>query len=216
MLKPSVVIGSPIQLELFVKDSLMKVVREANNCSACTSHPREVYQLGVTSYVDADQAVINNLLSDDTTGNFEYLHKDSVLWVPYYDGYYAKFNTKNIGEYWFNDGGINKNNPLPLNALDFDVQKKANRTAEINWLNKLDLKVDKYHLQVDMGSGFQELATINSINDSNHQYHYTDTPKLLQQPFVFYRLKYTFYDGRVFYGPMRKISWDNLPSCFYV
>ncbi|HTO15985.1 MAG TPA: S8 family serine peptidase [Edaphocola sp.] len=215
-ISPSSSIQSPVELRFFVKDSMMAVVREATNCLSCNSHPKEVYQLGVTTYIDANSNVINNKLEDDINGMFTYLHKDSVQWIPYYDGYYAIFNTNNIGEYWFNDGGITHSNPLPLNALNFTAQKGAEKTVKLSWLNRLDEKVEHYQLQSDFGLGFQEVVKLNSINDSNHQYHYIDTAILLHQPFVLYRLKYTFIDGRIFYGPIRKISWDNLPTSFEI
>src|SRR5690606_3867049 len=111
--------ANAFRLSLFVKDSLMEVVRNTNICNACTSHPKEVYQLGVTTYVENGNANINGNLSDNLGGDYGYISKDDIRWVPYFDGYYAVFETDKIGEYWFNDGGITGSNPLPYFTLEF-------------------------------------------------------------------------------------------------
>ncbi|OJV54946.1 MAG: hypothetical protein BGO31_16545 [Bacteroidetes bacterium 43-16] len=205
-----------IQLSLYVRDSLMKVVRSSTACSTCPTHPREVYQLGVTTYTDNNPGLINNSLEDDSNGVFLFIPSEKVTWVPYFDGYYAQFKTNQVGEYWFNDGGLTRSNPLPLNTLNFIAEKQGERQARLRWINTIDDQVANYQLQHDEGQGFQALAQTGSIHDPLHEYVYIDTPGLPARPYVEYRLKYTSLDGKVFYGPVRKLQWENLPSRFEV
>lgn len=205
-----------IQLSLYVKDSLMKVVRSSNACPDCPTHPREVYQLGVTTYTDNNTAVINNSLADDTNGLFLFIPSEKVSWVPYFDGYYARFKTNQVGEYWFNDGGLTRSNPLPLNTLNFTAEKLGERNARLRWINTIDDKIASYQLQHNQGQGFEPLWQTASIQDPVHEYTYIDTPGLPTRPYVEYRLKYTAMDGQTFYSPIRKLQWENLPSKFEV
>lgn len=205
-----------IRVSLYVKDSLMKVVRTSTACSTCPTHPNEVYRMGVTTYTDNNPAVINNSLADDTNGLFLFIPSEKVSWVPYFDGYYAQFKTNQVGEYWFNDGGLTRSNPLPLNTLNFFAEKLGERTARLSWVNTIDDKVAGYQLQSDEGQGFQVIWQTASIQNPLHEYSYIDTPGLPVRPYVEYRLKYTSLDGKVFYSPIRKLQWENLPSKFEV
>jgi len=205
-----------IRVSLYVKDSLMKVVRTSTACSTCPTHPNEVYRMGVTTYTDNNPAVINNSLADDTNGLYLFIPSEKVSWVPYFDGYYAQFKTNQVGEYWFNDGGLTRSNPLPLNTLNFFAEKLGERTARLRWVNTIDDKVAGYQLQSDEGQGFQVIWQTASIQNPLHEYSYIDTPGLPVRPYVEYRLKYTSLDGKVFYSPIRKLQWENLPSKFEV
>lgn len=208
--------ANAFRLSLFVKDSLMEVVRNTNICNACTSHPKEVYQLGVTTYVENGNANINGNLSDNLGGDYGYISKDDIRWVPYFDGYYAVFETDKIGEYWFNDGGITGSNPLPYFTLEFDAVKSGERTARIRWKNAIDEDVLSYQLQADEGEGFMPVLNISAVGDKDHEYTFTDTPGLALAPHTFYRLRYTNRDGRSLVSPIRKISWEGLPVSFEV
>ncbi len=205
-----------IRVSLYVKDSLMKVVRSSGACSSCPTHPNEVYRMGVTTYTDNNAAVINHSLEDDTNGLFLFIPSDRINWVPYFDGYYAQFKTNQVGEYWFNDGGLTRSNPLPLNTLNFFAEKLGERNARLHWTNTIDDKVASYQLQHDEGRGFQALWQTPSIQDPLYEYSYIDTPGLPLRPYVEYRLKYTSLDGKVFYSPIRKLQWENLSSRFEV
>lgn len=208
--------ATPLLMQLFVKDSMMNVVRNATNCTSCTSHPKEVYQLGVTTYTDNNPSILNHTLADDTNGVFTYLPADSVLWIPYYNGYYAQFRTEKAGEYWFNDGGITRNNPLPLNTLSFDAVKNDERTARIRWSNTVDTDVLHYNVQRAGRDGiFSSVNTIPAVSVNGHEYSYIDTP-VLDAPYALYRVRYTSYDGQVFYSVAKKVTWNGLPVTFDV
>lgn len=205
-----------IKMQLFVTDSMMKVIREANNCPSCTSHPKEIYRLGVTTYTDNNMAALNNTLADDTNGVYRYIPSDSVLWVPYNNGYYAEFLTRQLGEYWFNDGGITRNNPLPLNTLTFDAVKHSARTARLHWSNTVDTDVLYYHAQrAGIDGVFRTVHTDNAIRQNGFEYSYIDTP-VLDAPYAFYRIRYTSLNGSVFYSVVKKVTWNELPVTFDV
>ncbi|HLU16585.1 MAG TPA: S8 family serine peptidase [Edaphocola sp.] len=210
------VTASNIQLSLFVRDSLMNIVRNANNCASCATHPKEVYQLGVTTYVQANNQNINNDLSDNEGGDYSFIVPADVRWVPYYDGYYAVFETNQIGEYWFNDGGITGTTPLPNYTFDFDAEKIDKRSVRLSWSNGIDNMALDYELQADMGQGFKPIFYTSSVHNPNYKYQYIDTPSLEWAPNTFYRVKYSNRDGKVMYSPIRKISWDGLPFSFEV
>ncbi|RQO32356.1 hypothetical protein DBR32_01755 [Taibaiella sp. KBW10] len=213
-ISPNQAATGKIQLQLFVTDSMMGVIRNATNCPSCSSHPKEVYRLGVTTYIDNNNAVLNNSLADDTNGVFQYIPSDSVLWVPYNNGYYAQFRTNQLGEYWFNDGGITRNNPLPLNTLTFDAVKNDARTARIHWSNTVDTDVLHYKVQRAGKDGqFQTVFTENSVAQNGHNYSYTDTP-VLDAPYAFYRIRYTSLNGGAFYSIIKKVTWNELPVTF--
>lgn len=207
---------APVLMQLFVKDSLMAVVRNATNCTSCTSHPKEVYLLGVTTYTDNSAGVLNHTLADDTNGVFSYIPRDSVLWIPYANGYYAQFRTDKAGEYWFNDGGITRNNPLPLNTLTFDAVKNDERTAKIRWSNTVDTDVLHYNVQRAGKDGvFRTIHTEAAVAVNGHEYSYVDTP-VLDAPYALYRVRYTSFDGSVFFSIVKKVTWSGLPVTFEV
>lgn len=213
---PSATISDSIYLKLFVKDQQMETLRSTSLCPSCTSRPREVYELGVTTYTDLVWNNINNSLIDDSSFSFKFMPSDKVSWIPYLDGYYASFKTDQIGEYWFNDGGITGSNPLPYNTLTFEATKQNGNTAKIIWNNTIDEKVLQYQLQAHYGTGYIVINERFAVGDNNLDYEYIDVPDLSIQPYTFYRLKYTNKNGTVFYSPIRKVLWSDLGTSFEV
>jgi hypothetical protein len=213
---PSAALSDSIHLKLYVKDEQMEILRTSTLCTSCTSRPKEVYQLGVTTYTDINWGNINNSLFDDTNSNFQFMPSDKVTWVPYLDGYIASFKTDQIGEYWFNDGGITGNNPLPYNTLTFEAQKSNGNTAKIIWSNSIDDRVLKYQLQAHYGEDFKVIDERFAAGDNDLVYEYTDVPDITIQPYTFYRLKYTNKNGAVFFSPIRKVTWSDLGTSFEV
>lgn len=216
VLKAQNTISDSIELKLFVKDSMALVLRNANNCMSCSSQPEEIYSLGVTTYTDSIASVLNNNLQDDSSGTFTYLTHDQIWWVPYADGYYAHFRTDQIGEYWFNDGGITGKNPLPQNTLTFTAVKEPNFRARLNWSSSIDTSLLQYSVQRAGTDGvFQNIFTTYAVHQNNHVYECIDTP-VFDAPYVFYRIKYTKLSGGNFYSVVRKLAWDDIPTQFAV
>jgi hypothetical protein len=71
--------------------------------------------------------------------------------VPYAKGYYAEFKVKNLSEFRLNSGGVDKNSYLPLNLLNFTVQKSADVT-QLNWSSASEINIRQFEIQVAKGN----------------------------------------------------------------
>ena len=200
--------GDSVAVRFYIPDEAMRIAREDEACYSC-SKVREVQQLGITKYDDPDKAIENNLLSDNRNGSYVFIPKGKITWIPYDIGYYAETKIKSFSEFWFNDGGPTKDQPIVANLFDFTASHYGPRHALLNWASYIDASTQKYELQrADAAMNFTTIATLNAVGQNGHSYSYIDTPMLTNGPEVFYRIRYTMQDGGQYLSLIRSLSWE--------
>ena len=199
--------GDSVTLRFYIPDEAMRIVREDKECYSC-SKVREVQGLGITKYDDPDKAIENNTLADNKNGNYTFIPKGRITWVPYDIGYYAETKVRSFSEFWFNDGGPTKDQSLAANLFDFSAVHYGARHALLNWVSNIDVSTIKYEVQrADANMNFVTVATINAIGQNGRGYSYIDTPVLVNGPTMYYRIRYTVQGGGQYLSLIRSVSW---------
>ncbi len=65
--------------------------------------------------------------------------KEKIRWIPYDIGYYTETKVKSFSEFWFNDGGPRKNQPLAACLFDFTAAHYGPRHALLNWTSSHEI-----------------------------------------------------------------------------
>lgn len=201
-----------VSTRLFISDADVLRLINASGCLEC-SKPDDAYQLGITRYHNSDLSKENGSLSDNSGGTYEYTPYQRLKWVPYDNGYYAEFKSTVFSEFWFNDGGPGNSFSLTDPALLFDAQKIDANTVQSSWLLKVDTLASSYELQrATDASHFSAIQTVASIHDNAHTYTYNDLPVIAGNQALYYRVKYTLNNGKVYYSPIRQVIWSGRSS----
>lgn len=206
-IQPANAPGDSVTVRFYVPDEAMRTVREDQQCYSC-SKVREVQQLGITKYDDADKTIENNSLTDNINGTYTFIPKGKITWIPYDIGYYAETKIRSFSEFWFNDGGPTKDQPLSVNLFDFTAAHYGPRHALLNWTSYIDASTLKYEVQrADASLNFTTVATVNAIGQNGQSYSYIDTPVLNGGSVMHYRILYTMQDGGQYQSLIRSLDW---------
>lgn len=206
-IQPANAPGDSVTVRFYVPDEAMRTVREDQQCYSC-SKVREVQQLGITKYDDADKTIENNSLTDNINGTYTFIPKGKITWIPYDIGYYAETKVRSFSEFWFNDGGPTKDQPLSVNLFDFTAAHYGPRHALLNWTSYIDASTLKYEVQrADASLNFTTVATVNAIGQNGQSYSYIDTPVLNGGSVMYYRILYTMQDGGQYQSLIRSLDW---------
>jgi hypothetical protein len=172
-----------------------------------------VYELGITKYDNSNTSLENGSLSDNTGGTSMYIPYTRIKWVPYDSGYYAQVKLASFSELWFNNGGPSNAFPLPIAGVDFDARKTADNSVLSTWLSHIDTQTLSYELQRSTDArSWNTIAVVPPVHDNAHAYSYTDHPGMSAAPALYYRLKYTLENTKVYYTAMRQIIWSGRTS----
>ena len=69
--------------------------------------------------------------------------------VPFDKGYYAEFKVKDFSEFWLNNGGFDKNQPLPVQLISFSARKKSGKDVLAEWTTASEFNVnDSGHCEI--------------------------------------------------------------------
>ncbi|WP_118972505.1 S8 family serine peptidase [Taibaiella koreensis] len=200
--------GDSVLLRFYIPDEAMRTIRDDEQCYSC-SKVREVQGLGITQYSDPNKSVENNTLADNVNGSYTFTPKEKIRWIPYDIGYYAETKVKSFSEFWFNDGGPTKDQPLPANLFDFTAQHYGARQALLNWTSYIDAQTMRYEIQrADASLSFVTVGTLNAIGNNGQAYSYIDTP-LLNGPAAYYRIRYTMQNGAQYVSLIRRVDWSD-------
>jgi len=202
------------RIKLYVPDADMQQLREDESCPSC-SPVTEVYRLGITQYSNADRSLENNLLTDNTGGQYTYMPYQQVQWVPYDQGYYATVQVHSFSEFWFNDGGPAHDAGLNEQLLQFNAAHYGSRYATLDWICFSDPEIALYEIQRSADNQeFETIASVPALSQQAQQaYSYIDTP-FVNAPAVYYRLHYqSKSDPDVwYYSPVRMLDWSADPT----
>lgn len=202
--------GDSVTLRFYVPDEAMRIIREDTSCYSC-SKAREVQGLGITKYDDPDKTIENNTLADNKNGLYTFIPKDKIRWIPYDVGYYAETKVKSFSEFWFNDGGPTRDQPVAAHLFEFAASHYGTRHALLRWTSNIDAQTVRYEIQrADAALNFVTIATVNALGQNGQSYSYIDTPSLTNGPTVFYRIRYTMQDGGRYLSLIRNVDWTDI------
>ncbi len=202
--------SSAVSVRLYFTDAEVDSMVNAKNCSTCLK-PTDAYGLGVTKY-SGTTAEENGTLDDNIKGFSNYLTPANTSVIPHGNGYYAAFTVNSFSEFWFNSGGANNIQPLPIDLLFFDAVKQAGN-ALLSWKAAHDVNVAKFIIERSVDSrNFISIGNLASNGTEN--YAFTDA-----QPIIglnYYRLKILKRDGTVKFSPLRKLDFRNNGDDFLI
>jgi hypothetical protein len=199
--------GDSATVRFYIPESAIAILRNDTICGSC-SKVREPQSLGITKYDDQDKSVENNTLADNINGDYVFIPKNRIVWIPYDVGYYAETKVKTFSEFWFNDGGPTHDKTLQTNIFNFTAAHLGDRYALLNWSSAIDSVTIKYEIQRSQDSNtYNTFATVNAAGQNNPTYSLSDTPLLGGRPAIFYRIKYTLLDSSIHYSVIRSLDW---------
>lgn len=214
-IQPANTPGDSVTVRLYVPDEAMRTIREDATCYSC-SKSREVQELGITKYDDPDKQLENNTLADNKNGIYSFIPKDKIRWVPYDVGYYAETKVRSFSEFWFNDGGPTKDQPVSAHLFSFSAAHYGARYALLNWTSYIDAQTLQYEIQRADGSmNFSTVATVNAVGTNGQSYSYIDTP-VLSGPVTYYRIRYHMQDGGTYLSVIRSLDWGGTDGLLQV
>lgn len=194
-------------IRLYILDSEFLSVVHDTSCSSC-SVPEDAYSLGVTEYHDDNRDNINGSLTDNVGGNYTYFPHSQFWWVPYDKGYFVEVPVNNFSEFWFNDGGPTGTVDLGTSYLSFNAWKITHDNVKAEWTSNIDTSVSQYELQRSYNdSSFSTIFSTTASHLLQGNYNYIDTPAVSDGSSVYYKLRYTLLNGKIYYSATRRVDW---------
>ncbi len=140
VIKPATQPTGNVSVRFYFTDAEAKNITTAAGCALCV-RPDDPYELGVTKYsgTTADE---NDNVEDDQPDQFKFILPDSVMIIPYDNGYYAEFNVSSFSEFWLSKGILGGGTNCAGNPVNF-IAASGGTT---------------YQWQEDSGSGFVNIA----------------------------------------------------------
>ena len=206
VIRPTNVPGGYVSVRFYFTDTEAKNLIAATGCGAC-SKPKDPYELGVTKY-SGTAIQENGTLADNFAGSYMYVLPANTEIVPYDNGYYAEFPVNSFSEFWLNNGGINGNEPLPINLLSFEAIKQTGKVL-LQWSTSNEINSNKYIVERSAdGINYITIGDVPAKNISGTNY-YNMTDLQPSPGLNYYRLKMTDRNGSFQYSPVRKINFNN-------
>ncbi len=216
-IKPATVnLADSATVRFYFLDSETEALINATGCSYCYK-PAMACELGVTKYSDADDNMENGTLADNTPGNYLFINNSKVRFVPFDKGYYAEYKVRDFSEFWLNNGGFDRNQPLPVKLISFTAKKKAtSNDVQVEWITSNELNMDHYEVEMARGNSAYQQNSFTKIgevmsqgNSSQHQYYsFTDTEPG-KSGIRYYRLKIVDMNGTISYSAIRPVIFND-------
>jgi hypothetical protein len=211
-------------IRFYFLDTETEALINATGCGICTK-PAMAAELGVTKYNDPDDNIENGNLADDLAGIFSFLSADWNRKVPFDKGYYVEFRVKDFSEFWLNNGGTDRQTPLPVELISFTAKKKNEKDVLAEWKTAAEYNVNRFEIEVAKGNDsylqrrFVKIGEISSQGNSTTErsYSFTDTENG-KTGVRYYRLKIVDNDNTFAYSPVRPVifneeaQWEVYPN----
>ena len=217
-------LSDSVTVRFYFLDTETEDLINASGCPGC-SKPAMVTELGVTKYADPDDNFENGNLSDNVQGTFSFLNADWNYKIPFDKGYYIEFKTMDFSEFWLNNGGFDKQTPLPLELISFTAKKKDIKDVIAEWKTVSEQNVSHFEIEVAKGNTdyqggqFVKIGEVLSPGNSNSERTYSFTDMESGKTGVrYYRLKIVDRDNTFVYSPVRpvvfnsEIKWQVYPN----
>lgn len=215
-IKPAITtLADSVTVRFYFLDSETENLLNATGCAACTK-PAMVTELGVTKYSDPDDNFENGNLIDDIQGTFSFLSPDWNYKIPFDKGYYVEFKTKDFSEFWLNNGGPDKQTPLPVELVSFTAKKKDKNDVIAEWKTVAEQDISHFEIEVAKGNAdyqsnrFVKIGEVASPGNTNAErnYSFIDT-EAGKSGVRYYRLKIVEKNNSFAYSPARPVVFDN-------
>ncbi len=144
-------LSDSVSVRFYFLDTETENLLNATGCAICTK-PSMVTELGVTKYSDPDDIFENGNLGDDIQGTFSFLSADWNYKIPFDKGYYVEFKTKDFSEFWLNNGGVDRQTPLPVELVSFTAKKKDSKDVIAEWKTVAEHNVSHFEIEVAKGN----------------------------------------------------------------
>lgn len=214
LLQASEKIDSPMLVRLFLKDSEAQHIWKDTSCKNCTK-AIDAYRLGITLYSDPSLKREDSLLQNDLQAGKTFIPYTAIQWVPYDEGYYADFYTKQLGEFWFNDGGFLKNIPANTNLLHLEGFRLAETKASLMWQCAIDSQINIFKLcrSVDQFN-FDTINEYNASSTYGHDYIVIDHIKgpALNADTLYYKVIAKAINGDLLSSNTIALAWTGTPN----
>jgi hypothetical protein len=205
VITPTTAPASPVLVRYYFTDAETNALMNATGCGIC-SKISTAYDAGITKY-SGTAAEENGSFTDNISGILQFILPANTLIIPYDKGYYAEFAVSSFSEFWINSGGINANQPLPINIIDFTATKQG-KQVKLAWQTSNEKDNTKFVIERSVnGQRYEAIGNMNSNNVAGIN-SYTFTDALPNIPINFYRIKLVDDNGKVAYTDVRKINFD--------
>ncbi|MEI6948515.1 S8 family serine peptidase [Paraflavisolibacter sp. H34] len=205
-------LSDSVTVRFYFTDQEVENLRNAYGCDSCPL-PASAYELGVSGYNDATDALENGSISDNQSGQWSFIPAQDLKLVPYDQGYYAEFNMKSSSEFWLTGG--NPANEQEARLMALSVANKSADELEVAWSVARKEKVNHFEVEVAKtiadvrGQHFLHIGTVDSEGGADvlQQFSFTDFEKD-KTGARYYRLKIVNNDGSVQYSPVRSVVFS--------
>jgi hypothetical protein len=216
-IKPATInLADSALVRFYFLDTETEALINATGCGYCYK-PAMAYELGVTKYSDpSDITRENGTLADNIPGNYLFINNANVKIVPYDKGYYAEYKVRNFSEFWLNNGGFDRNTPLPAQLTGFTAVKRNSVDVLAQWTTASEQNLHHFELELAKGNDayqqdrFVKIAEVPAAGNSTtlRQYSFTDM-EAGKTGVRYYRLKMVDHDGRFIYSAVRPVVFTN-------
>jgi hypothetical protein len=208
-------VADSVTVRFYFLDTETENLLNATTCPGCTK-PAMVTELGVTKYSDPDDNFENGNLGDDIQGTFNFLSADWSYKIPFDKGYYVEFKTKDFSEFWLNNGGPDRQTPLPVELVNFTAKKKDNKDVITEWKTASEQNVSHFEVEVAkrnidyQNRRFVKIGEVVSPGNSNSErtYSFVDIEPA-KTGVRYYRLKIVDRDNTFVYSPIRPVVFSD-------
>jgi hypothetical protein len=198
-------------IRIYFTDKEVDTLTRATGCNDCIK-ATDAYELGITKYDNSDDSKENGTLLDNVGGIYTYIQRSQVKKVPFDVGYYAEFKVKDFSEFWFNNGGANGNQPLPLHLLFFSATK-VNKDVQVKWTTANEQNIDRYEIEVSKSSRdasqlkFSRIGIVSANNQIQNSYSFIDA-EADKSGIRYYRIRIIDKNGGITYSEIRSVVFD--------
>ncbi|MGN6568751.1 MAG: S8 family serine peptidase [Flavipsychrobacter sp.] len=197
-------------VRLYILDKDVSALLKDTSCPSCTK-AEDAYSMGITKYDDLNKDIENGTLNDNMNGQYSFYPNTTITWVPYDAGYYAMLKLSSFSELWLNDGGPTNSFPVGKDYLVFNARRINYTDVKVDWTSYIDTSVKTYEIERSMdGINYSNINTVNATHINVGNYIYTDKPNATANSSIYYRLKWTMLNNKVYYSPIRRIDWTDV------
>lgn len=151
--------------------------------------------------------------NNNISGQLDFLHQDSVHFVPFENGYYVEINTHTFGEFYLvgsKENQLIKNSPK---IFTIDAQQ-LNNDAYVQWQSAKDVEIKNYVVQYSLDGilffDIDSVISLQSANDTNN-YGFIHNINAINGSLLYYRIKANLTNGQSFFSLVDSILFD-LPT----
>ncbi|TDE15197.1 S8 family serine peptidase [Dyadobacter psychrotolerans] len=204
----------PIGIRLFFKDKEVEGLIMATDNTG-VSRPGSVYDLSLTKYSGINE---DGILENNAESTWTHYPKQMVRLIPFMDGYYADFETKNFSEFWFAKDYIGSVQPLPVSIVSFSAQHQLydfekKESVLLEWKTSDEKTFSHFEIEVAITkSEFQQMKFVKIGQLTGHKeslkqsaYSFTDRNQFISAT-RYYRLKLVDMDGSFQYSIIRAVN----------